>query len=672
MQLLEKVRERLNRKRRDPMRWETWRHAALIAVLAWAGVGADSLSSANYGPEEAYKAMAGHEPLVLWLALVTAATVVIISMAYVQIIALFPNGGGGYQSATRLVHPFAGLISGSALVVDYSLTIAISVAAASDALLSLAPADFQPLKPWLLAGGLCLLLGLNLRGVREAITILAPIFFIFLIIHVLLIVAGLVARADHLIEGVVVAERTAERVIDQQGLWTLIAILGAAYASGAGTYTGIEALSNNSHALKAPRAQTGARAMALIAVTLAVVAGGIMLLYTVWLPTPEPGRTLNAVVFGSTLEQLFPGSPWFQQGALAVAMTSAALLLLVAANSGFLGGPAVLAAMAIDKWAPHGFAHLSSRLVAQNGILAMGMAAGAILLLTGGVVHSLVILYSINVFLTFTLSLTGLVRHGFRHRGRSKGWRTRLTIATLALIVAASILVTLFIAKFFQGAWIAVLLTGLLASCGYWVRDHYRRFDATMEQTFDALLARPGAVAEPPRNAPMKRPVGVVTGPHGGAGLHALMHAQRLFRGQFDSVVIISAGEVDAEAYGGHEALERLKQDVGERCAKIVAWCRDHGLPAKVYTGFSTDAVQTLEKLCVKAQADYPNIVFVATRPITRPHGWASTIMHGGTALSLQRRLHAHDAPLIVLPMRVDIGPDRLFRSPAPAADGSP
>ncbi len=663
MQILNKLRSSFGRrKNRDPMKSETWRHAALVAVLAWAGVGADSLSSANYGPEEAYKAMAGHEPLVLWLALITAATVVIISLAYVQIISLFPNGGGGYQAATRLVHPIAGLVSGSALVVDYSLTIAISVAAASDALLSLGSPDLVWLKPWLLAGGVCLLLGLNLRGVREAITILAPVFFLFLLTHILLIAGGLVARADHLVEGVVVAERTAERVIGQDGLWALLAILGAAYASGAGTYTGIEALSNNSHTLKPPRAKTGARAMALIAVTLAIVAGGIMLLYTVWLPTPVEGKTLNAVVFGDTLATLFPNSPWFQQAAMTVAMTSAALLLLVASNSGFLGGPAVLASMAIDKWAPHGFAHLSSRLVAQNGVLFMGIAAGAILLVTGGVVHSLVILYSINVFLTFTLSLTGLVRHGIKHRGQSKGWRTRLSIAILALLVAAAILVTLFVAKFFQGAWVAVLLTALIASCGYWVRDHYRRFDASMEKTFDDLLMRPASNIELQKNAPMKRPVGIVTGGHGGAGLHALMHAQRLFRGQFDSVIIISAGEVDAEAYGGHEVLERLKRDVGERCGRIVAWCRDHGLPAKVYTGFSTDAVETLEGLCLKVLANHPNTVFVATRAITRPHGWASTLMHGGTALSLQRRLHAHDAPLIVLPMRVDIGPDRYFR----------
>ena len=652
------------------MAYETWRSAALVAVLAWAGVGADSLSSANYGPEEAYKALAlsGHEPLVLWLALITALTVVVISLAYVQVIALFPSGGGGYQAATRLVHPLAGLVSGSALLVDYALTIAISVAAASDALFSLTPAAWLQYKPFALAGGLAFLLILNLRGIRESITFLAPIFFGFLLTHVVLISFGIAAKSDELVAAVVEAERQAVEVTSQGGVWALIAIIASAYAAGAGTYTGIEALSNNAHALKPPRAQTGARAMALIAVSLAVVAGGIMLLYTVWLPEIEPGKTLNAVVFEDTLAQLFPNQELAGRIALFVAMSFAAALLLVAASSGFLGGPAVLASMANDKWAPHSFAHLSSKLVAQNGVLTMGTAAGILLLATGGQVHSLVVLYSINVFLTFTLSLTGLVRHGISHRGQKKGWLGRLIIAMVALLVAFSILVTLFVAKFSQGAWVAVFVTAMLAACGYWVRDHYRRFDASMDKTFEDLLVRdPSSALEVVKPARMKRPVGIVTGPHGGAGLHALMNAQRLFRGGFDSVVIISAGEVDAEAYGGHEALERLRQQVGERCAKIVAWSRDHGMPARVYTGFSTDAVETLEALCLKARADHPNIVFVATRPMTRPHGWASTLLHGGTALSLQRRLHGHDAPLIVLPMRVELGPDRFFRDPAAA-----
>jgi hypothetical protein len=349
---------------------------------------------------------------------------------------------------------------------------------------------------------------------------------------------------------------------------------------------------------------------------------------------------------------------------LAVAMVLAAALLLVAASSGFLGGPAVLAWMAIDKWAPHSFAHLSNKLVAQNGVLTMGIAAGVLLLFTGGQVHSLVVLYSINVFLTFSLSLTGLTRYNLTNRGGLKigPWLVKTLIGVIALVVAVSILITLFLAKFSQGAWAAVVVALMLAACGYWVRDHYRRFDAAMDRTFDELLLRdPAAAIEIPKAARMKRPVGIVTGPHGGAGLHALMHAQRLFRGQFDSLIIISAGEVDAEAYGGHEALERLKQQVGDRCAQIVAWSRDHGMPAKVYTGFSTDAVETLEELCLKARTDHPNVVFVATRPMTRPHGWASTLLHGGTALSLQRRLHGHDAPLIVLPMRVELGPSRYL-----------
>jgi amino acid transporter len=663
MQAPENKKRLFSRKSRDPMKLETWRHAALIAVLAWAGVGADSLSSANYGPEEAYKALmlSGHQPLVLWLALITALTVVVISLAYVQIIALFPNGGGGYKAATRLVHPYAGLLSGSALIVDYSLTIAISVAAATDAMFNLAPLEWLQYKPFALAGGLGFLLFLNLRGIRESITVLAPIFFGFLLIHLVLIGFGLFAKSDELVSAVVNAERHINAARSEGGDWAFIAIMATAYAAGAGTYTGIEALSENAHTLKPPRAQTGARAMAFIAVSLAILAGGIMLLYTVWLPELEPGKTLNAVVFEHTLAQLFPNHEIARQLVLAVAMMFAAALLLVAASSGFLGGPAVLAWMAIDKWAPHSFAHLSNKLVAQNGVLTMGTAAGILLLFTGGQVHSLVVLYSINVFLTFSLSLLGLTRYNLTLRRDSRlggRWLVKTLIGIIALIVAVSILVTLFLAKFSQGAWVAVVVALLLAACGWWVRDHYRRFDKSMDRTFDDLLLRdPAAAVEIPKGARMKRPVGIVTGAHGGAGLHALMHAQRLFRGQFDSVIIISAGEVDAEAYGGHEALERLKQQVGERCAQIVAWSRDHGMPAKVYTGFSTDAVETLEELCLKVRADYPNVVFVATRPMTRPHGWASTLLHGGTALSLQRRLHGHDAPLIVLPMRVDLGP---------------
>lgn len=497
------------------MRYETWRGAALVAVLAWAGVGADSLSSANYGPEEAYRVLAGHEGLILWLSGLTALTVSLIAAAYEQIIALFPSGGGGYQAATRLVHPIAGLVSGSALVVDYALTIAISVAAAADALLSLAP-GWHGAKPLMLASGLALLSALNLRGVRESITFLAPLFLGFLASHALMIGLGVFSHGRLVDNAFAAAAGEFEAMANAEGIGAPLALIALAYAAGAGTYTGIEALSNNAHLLRPPRARTGARAMALIAVTLALVAGGIMLLYAVWQPEPQAGRTLNALVFEATLLEIFPADPWLRHGPLTMTLSLAAALLLVAANAGFLGGPAVLAAMAIDRWAPRSFAHLSSRLVAQRGVLAMAGAAAVLLLLTGGAVHKLVVLYSINVFLTFTLSLTGLVRHGLAHRGERTRWRRRLAIALLALAIA-SILVTLVVAKFSHGGWIALVVAGLLAAAGYAIRRHYLAFERSLARDFRLLLGRKprGRAASPHEPDRSGRPIAVLAGGNG-------------------------------------------------------------------------------------------------------------------------------------------------------------
>ena len=658
MSLLVRLQAILRGRVRDPMRYETWRAAALVAVLAWAGVGADSLSSANYGPEEAYHVLEGHEPLILWLALLTALTVFLISAAYAQIIALFPSGGGGYQAATRLVHPVAGLISGSALIVDYALTIAISIAAAADAVLNLAP-QLDILKPFIIGAGLAGLTALNLRGVRETVSVLAPVFFAFLATHAVLIVAGLTVHARDLDDAMVAAGSEFAAMSAADGVWVPMALIAVAYAAGAGTYTGIEALSNNAHLLKPPRARTGARAMALIAITLALMAGGIMLLYAIWHPVPEVGRTLNGVVFDATLVTLFPQSPAIRDGIMLLAMSSAALLLLVAANAGFLGGPAVLAAMAIDRWAPRSFAHLSSRLVAQQGVLTMAGSAALLLMATGGAVRSLVILYSVNVFLTFSLSLTGLVRHGFLHRGERSGWILRLLVAVVALVVAVAILLTLTIAKFTHGAWVALLVAALFATAGYLTRRYYRSFEAAMARDFSLLLGRkrvktgqPLPLNEPD---PTGRPLAVLTSAYGSAGLHALLSAQALFDKRFDGILILSVGEVDAECYGGPEALKAVRHNVGELGATVEGWCRSHGLPAKVYAAFGTDAVAELEALCLAVRADYPKAVFVASRPIARPVAWFHSLLHGQTALTLQRRLHAHGLPLIVLPMLVDL-----------------
>src|SRR5215468_11768845 len=153
----------------DPFSSQARKHVTLVAFLAWVGLGADGLSSSCYGPEEAFLALGEHRHLGLYMALATAVTVFIIAVAYNQVIELFPSGGGGYKVATNLIGPYTGLVSGAALIVDYMLTIAISVASGVDAVFSLLPVAVQSFKLWTELGLVLVLLYLNLRGMRESI-----------------------------------------------------------------------------------------------------------------------------------------------------------------------------------------------------------------------------------------------------------------------------------------------------------------------------------------------------------------------------------------------------------------------------------------------------------------------------------------------------------------------
>src|SRR6516225_5418503 len=193
-----RLRESLLGKPLDPFSGDTRKHVALVAFLAWVGLGADGLSSACYGPEEAFLALGQHTPLSLYLAAMTACTVFIIAVAYNQVVELFPSGGGGYKVASTLLGSHAGLVSGSALIVDYVLTIAISVASGVDALFSLLPPAWGVVKVGLEVSLTLLLLYLNLRGMKESIRFLLPIFLGFVATHTLLIVYGVLAHGAQL------------------------------------------------------------------------------------------------------------------------------------------------------------------------------------------------------------------------------------------------------------------------------------------------------------------------------------------------------------------------------------------------------------------------------------------------------------------------------------------
>src|SRR5215475_3370789 len=282
---------------RDPLRREQREGMLLVAFLAWIGLGADGRSSANYGPEEAFLALGAHSHLALYLALATALTVVIICLGYVQVIELFPSGGGGYRVASVLVGPYAGLISGSALIVNFVLTAALSVASGVDALFSLLPVYWQVWKVPIEVLVIIALTVANLRGVKEVLFLLMPIFVGFLVSHGGLIVVGVLGHWVRLPSLVPDTVRETANLAGEIGWWPVLGIVLQAFALGGGTYTGIEAVSNNIHMLREQRTVTGRWTMTYMAISLSFAAGGLIVLYLLWSIHAEIGQTLNAVTF---------------------------------------------------------------------------------------------------------------------------------------------------------------------------------------------------------------------------------------------------------------------------------------------------------------------------------------------------------------------------------------
>ena len=276
---------------------------SLIALLAWVGLGADGLSSSAYGPEEAFKALGQHRGLAILLALATSLTVFIISYAYSRIIEHFPSGGGGYVVATKLLGPNWGVLSGCALLVDYVLTITVSIASGADAVFSLFPPEWAHYKIHVEIVGLVVLTIMNIRGVKESVSALVPIFLTFLITHAIVLI---VTIGGHIADAPVVASEVKDNVARSAGsLGTFGALLlfVRAYSLGGGTYTGIEAVSNGVGMMREPRVQTAKRTMVLMAASLAITAGGILLAYLLVHASPVEGKTMNVIHLGIVMAQ---------------------------------------------------------------------------------------------------------------------------------------------------------------------------------------------------------------------------------------------------------------------------------------------------------------------------------------------------------------------------------
>jgi hypothetical protein len=651
--LLRKISETLLGKRLDPFSGQTRQHIALIAFLAWVGLGADGLSSSCYGPEEAFLALGRHTHLGLYMALATGVTVFVIALAYNQVIELFPSGGGGYKVATNLIGPHAGLVSGSALIVDYMLTIAISVASGVDAVFSLLPGAALSYKLVTELALVIVLCFLNLRGMQESIMVLLPIFLGFFLTHFVLIIAGIGMQASKL-PSLIPETLAATGELSKEMGWLFAASLFLrAYSLGGGTYTGIEAVSNNVQSLAEPRVATGKWTMFYMAVSLSFTAGGIILLYLLWSVTPVEGQTLNAVTFRAIIENVGWQAPVFENALLWIVLALEGGLLFVAANTGFLGGPAVLANMAADSWVPHMYRYLSTRLVTQNGILLMGITSLGILLVTGGRVALLVVLYSINVFLTFSMSLVGLVIYWWQHRQDAR-WRHRLLLSVGGLIVTASILLVTLIEKFTEGGWMTVLITGTVIGFCLLNQAHYASIKRKI-RIADAALSWTDypAVAEPPQLDPAAPTAVFVVGSSRSGGVYALQWVRREFPGHFKNCLFMNVRTVDAQSYGGSENFERVRREAETALGYFINYCHNNNLAAKSYLAFGTDPIEELTKLAEVIHKEFSDSIFFTSKLILKHDNWYIRQLHSEAALTMLRQLHLRDIPMVVLPMRL-------------------
>lgn len=642
---------------RDPLAPGARHSLLLIAFLAWVGIGADGISSSNYGPQEAFLALGGHTYLALYLAVATAITVFLLSMAYNQVIELFPSGGGGYKVASKLIGPYAGAISGSALIVDYILTVAISMAAAADALFSLLPPHYHFMKMPLTLFFVVLLLVMNLRGVKESIKILMPLFIGFVITHLAFIIGGIVMHSYNLPMLIPNTLADTRLTVEEVGWFGFAAVLFKAFAMGGGTYTGIESVSNNMQILAEPRVRTAKATMLYLALSLGFMAAGLIVLYLLWNVSHVEGMTLNAATFQMILAQLFPDSPELSHLILMITMFFAAALLFVAANAGYLSGPAIMANMARDDWLPHQFTQLSSRLVTGNGMILMCIAAVLLLLFTHGEVHMLVVLYSLNVFLTFSLSLWGLVRHwsGLWRRGSRRYIWPSLLLSLLAALVATSILIITVFEKFAHGAWLTVLVTGSIIILCLFVREHYRKVAQRLARQNQQVVLPENVclIEEPPKidfNAPT---AAFLVSQHLGLGMQLVMAVMRLFPGRFKNFVFIRVGEVDADNFGGPEKLADLKMDVDGDLGIYRNYMHNLGYAVDARYAYGPDKLAELSDLTTEVQRDYKDVIFFSAKLVFEDENFFTRMLHNNTAYALQQQLHIKGMSLMVLPIKV-------------------
>ncbi|MGH7976868.1 MAG: APC family permease, partial [Limisphaerales bacterium] len=402
--------------------------------------------------------------------------------------------------------------------------------------------------------------------------------------------------------------------------------------------------------------QTGKRTMIYMGVSLSFVAAGLLLTYLLYHVQHVEGKTLNAVL----VEQMTSTWPALLGKSFVIAaLVSSAALLFIAAQTGFIGGPRVLANMATDRWMPTHFASLSDRLVTQNGILLMGAAALVVVLVTRASMDMLIVLYSINVFITFTLSQLGMVRHWWLDRARAPSWKRKLLVNGFGMLLTGGILISLCIVKFSEGGWMTLLVTGILIAAAFWIKHHYKQTQLRLKRLNELVAA--AAIDEshvdaeatlPKCDSNARTAVFLVNG-FNGLGLHTLLAVVRMFPKVYENFVFLQVGVLDAGNFKGAHEVENLREHSRREVERYVTYMRHQGFYAEAHIALGTDVADEAAKLCEAVAKHFPQSQFFAGQLVFKDESFVSRLLHNHTVFELQRRLYQNGWPMLILPIQV-------------------
>ena len=402
--------------------------------------------------------------------------------------------------------------------------------------------------------------------------------------------------------------------------------------------------------------------MRLMAISLSFLVLGLMFSYALFDLQFEQGKTLNAILF-EKMTATWSG----QLGTIFVLVTliSEAALLFVAAQTGFLDGPRIMANMAIDMWFPKRFASLSDRLVTKNGVLLMGIAAIILLIISKGSVKLLVVLYSINVFITFCLSQLGMVRHWWQVRKTDRKWKRKLAINGIGLILTTFILTSVVVIKFTEGGWITLIITGGLVFIAIRIRMHYFHITKKLhwlQGTISSHLKEKisqyklkDSEADGLRNPNFEKKTAIIlVSGYNATGLHTLFNVLDQFEGVYKNFVFLEVGNINAGNFKGFDHLVKVKMHVDEDVNKYVDIANELGYYAQGYWHVGTEVVTEMERMVPRIMRRFPNVTVFGGQLVFSEAYYLSKVLHNHSIFTIQRKLYKRGITTVILPIHID------------------